>query len=198
MTLWHRAGGKRAALIADPVVFFAGAVKGARLHWKVMDAGGRVVAGNPKKTAQSAVRTPSETQLPWTLAVGAREETPAASDARRRLLIAGLGVAIVFLLLASYFIARSVRREAEVARLQSDFVSAVSHEFRSPLTSMRHLSEMLALGRVPDEDRRLRYYGTMVSETRRLQRLIETLLNFGRMEAGAKPSPVLRKWTWAR
>jgi signal transduction histidine kinase len=74
----------------------------------------------------------------------------------------------------------------EVSRLQSHFVSAVSHEFRSPLTSMRQLSEMLALGRVPGEERREKYYETLVSETRRLQRLVETLLNFGKMEAGAK------------
>jgi signal transduction histidine kinase len=70
--------------------------------------------------------------------------------------------------------------------MQSEFVSAVSHEFRSPLTSMRQLSEMLALGRVPQEKRRQVYYETLVRETARLQRLVESLLNFGRMEAGAR------------
>ena len=71
--------------------------------------------------------------------------------------------------------------------MQSDFVSAVSHEFRSPLTSIRQLSEMLLAGRVPSEDRRHVYHGTLVRETRRLQRLVEALLNFGRMEAGVRP-----------
>jgi signal transduction histidine kinase len=70
--------------------------------------------------------------------------------------------------------------------MQSDFVSAVSHEFRSPLTSIRQLSEILALGRVPSEDRRQVYYDTLVRETARLQRLVESLLNFGRMEARAR------------
>jgi signal transduction histidine kinase len=70
--------------------------------------------------------------------------------------------------------------------MQSDFVSAVSHEFRSPLTSMRQLSEILALGRVPSEERKQIYYETLVKETTRLQRLVESLLNFGRMEAGAR------------
>jgi signal transduction histidine kinase len=86
----------------------------------------------------------------------------------------------------TYFIARAIRREMEVSRLQSDFVSAVSHEFRSPLTSMRQLSELLAFGRVPSEERRHVYYETLVRETMRLQRLVESLLNFGRMEAGAR------------
>src|SRR5262249_24679535 len=86
----------------------------------------------------------------------------------------------------TYFIARAIRRENEVARMQSDFISAVSHEFRSPLTSIRQLSEILALGRAPSDARRQPYYDMLVSETGRLQRLIESLLNFGRMEAGAR------------
>jgi signal transduction histidine kinase len=73
-----------------------------------------------------------------------------------------------------------------VSRLQSEFVATVSHEFRSPLTAMRQLSEILALGRVPSEERRQKYYDTLVAETRRLQRLVETVLNFGRMEDGAR------------
>jgi len=54
------------------------------------------------------------------------------------------------------------------------------------LTSMRQLSEILAFGRVPSEDRRQRYYETLVHETERLQRLVEKLLNFGGMEAGKR------------
>jgi len=82
--------------------------------------------------------------------------------------------------------ARAIRREAEVARLQSDFVAAVSHEFRSPLTTVRQLSEMLEMGQVPSDDRRQKYYRVLAGEARRLQRLVETLLNFGKMEAGAQ------------
>ena len=70
----------------------------------------------------------------------------------------------LFLVAGTYFIARAIRREMEVSRMQSDFVSAVSHEFRSPLTSMRQLSEILALGRDPNEERRKLYYDTLVRE----------------------------------
>ncbi len=91
-----------------------------------------------------------------------------------------------FLLLGTYFIARAIGREAEVARMQSNFVSSVSHEFRSPLTSMRQLSEILALGRVPSEERRQLYYETLVRETTRLQRVVEALLNFGQLESGTR------------
>lgn len=103
-----------------------------------------------------------------------------------RLVLAMLAAVIAFLWGAVYFMARAVRREAEVSKLQSDFVAAVSHEFRSPLTTVRQLSEMLEMGQVPSEERRARYYHVLTFEARRLQRLVETLLNFGRMEAGAE------------
>jgi signal transduction histidine kinase len=98
-----------------------------------------------------------------------------------------MGVMALFLIAGTYFTARAIRGEIEVTRMQSDFVSAVSHEFRSPLTSIRQLSEILALGRAPTEERRQLYYETLVRETSRLQRLVEALLNFGRMEAGKRP-----------
>jgi len=78
-----------------------------------------------------------------------------------------------------------VSREIEVARLKSDFVSAVSHEFRTPLTTLRQLTELLTSGRVASDERRATYYDTLRRESDRLHRLVEGLLDFGRMEAGA-------------
>jgi len=78
-----------------------------------------------------------------------------------------------------------VTRELAVARLQSDFVAAVSHEFRTPLTSLKQLAELLSSGRVSTDERRSHYYRVMERESGRLQRLVEGLLDFGRMEAGA-------------
>lgn len=103
---------------------------------------------------------------------------------RRRLLLAGLAMMAVLTVLGGYFTARAAARELAVARLQSDFVSAVSREFRTPLTSMRHLTELLAGDAVPTEDRRRQYYSVLARETERLHRLVESLADFGRMEAG--------------
>jgi signal transduction histidine kinase len=77
-----------------------------------------------------------------------------------------------------------VRKELEVARLKSEFVSAVSHEFRSPLSAISHLAELLDAGRVKDEERKREYYGLIRGECGRLRRLVENLLNFARIEEG--------------
>jgi signal transduction histidine kinase len=94
-------------------------------------------------------------------------------------------VAIILLVvLACYAMARGVLREAAAGQLQSDFVSAVSHEFRSPLTTLRQLTELLAEGRIVDEERRRQYFSVLQKETSRLHKLVENLLDFGRMDAG--------------
>jgi signal transduction histidine kinase len=129
----------------------------------------------------------AESQLPWTIYVTASNNAiPAGFAYQKRFLTFGMSLMIAFLLLGAHFIAKAIRREAQMARMQSEFVSTVSHEFRSPLTSIRQLSEMLSAGRVQSDRRRQLYYETLVKETTRLQRLIESLLNFGRMEAGAR------------
>jgi signal transduction histidine kinase len=161
--------------------------QGVRLA--LTDAEGHpVLAQFSAASSRQAVRSSAETQLPWTLHVVSRDplaEWTQQGNRRRLLLLAFTSVA-AFVLAGSYFIARAVTRELEVARLQSDFVSAVSHEFRTPLASLRQLSELLTDGRVPSEKRRQEYYEALRWESERLYRLVESLLDFGRMEAGAR------------
>jgi signal transduction histidine kinase len=153
--------------------------------FRVADPEGRVIHGNGAPRAQAAFRAAAMTGLPWSLtAISLADPSPSASlTARRRLLIAGLGIFALVLGLGSVLIARAISREFAVARLQSDFVSAVSHEFRTPLTSIRQLAEMLARGRMESEQHKQRAYELMLGESDRLRRLVESLLDFGRMQA---------------
>jgi len=96
------------------------------------------------------------------------------------LLIAGI---LIFGLILTV---RSVSHELELARLKSDFVSTVSHEFKSPLTSIRQLAEMLQTGRVPSEERRQRYYDVLVEQSSRLSSLVTNILDLARIEEGRK------------
>jgi signal transduction histidine kinase len=187
LLLWRGPAERRAILVTRPASILRPILTGAEVSCAAVDAEGRVLAGEKAATSHATIRTAVETQLPWTLYVTA---TPLPSHydllAPERFLILGICVMALFLIAGTYFIARAIRRENEVVRMQADFVAAVSHEFRSPLTSMKQLSEILAAGRAPSGERRQMYYETLVRETSRLQRLIEALLNFGRMEAGGR------------
>ncbi len=63
------------------------------------------------------------------------------------------------LFFGGFMMIRSTAKELELARLKSEFVSTVSDEFRTPLMSIRYLSEMLDTGRVKGEDKKKIYYG---------------------------------------
>ncbi len=78
-----------------------------------------------------------------------------------------------------------LRQQRNLSELQADFVSKVSHELRTPLTSIRMFSETLALrrGDVATEDRCI---AALTKESERLQRLIDRLLDWGRMESGRR------------
>jgi signal transduction histidine kinase len=161
--------------------------QGVRLA--LTDAEGHPVLAQFSATPpRQAVRSSAETQLPWTLHVISRDPQVELTQQgnRRRLLLFAFTLVVTFVMVGSYFIARAVTRELEVARLQSDFVSAVSHEFRTPLASLRQLSELLSDGRVPSEGRRQEYYEGLRRASERLYRLVESLLDFGRMQAGAR------------
>jgi len=81
---------------------------------------------------------------------------------------------------------RTVAHELELAKIKSDFVSTVSHEFKSPLTSIRQLAEMLQSGRVTSEERRKRYYDVLLGQSERLSLLIDNILDFSKIEEGRK------------
>lgn len=77
------------------------------------------------------------------------------------------------------------RRDAKLSQLQADFVSKVSHELRTPLTSIRMFTETLAMrrGNPAVEEKCIE---ALTRESRRLQDLIDRLLDWGRMESGRR------------
>jgi signal transduction histidine kinase len=185
LVLWRSNGPVSAALVASADRFFE-LPAAAPAAWQLTDPEGRVISGRATAPPRSLVRVIGNSDYPWTLHTWMDPAAVPAARNSRTILLAMMGAMLVFVWGASYFMARAIRREAAVARLQSDFVAAVSHEFRSPLTAVRQMAEMLDADRVPSDGRRRKYYRLLAAEAARLQRLVETLLNFGRMEAGAE------------
>ncbi len=78
----------------------------------------------------------------------------------------------------------SLKRTADLSQLQLDFLSKVSHEFKTPLTSIRIFTETLAEERPLTDEQRAHCLRMLERETGRLDTMIGRLLDFGRMEAG--------------
>jgi len=98
----------------------------------------------------------------------------------------------IMILIGAWFLFRTVRREMQLARMQSDFVSSVSHELRTPLSLIRMFGETLEMGRVQSDEKKQEYYSTIVRETERLTGLVNNVLSFSRMESGQKAYQLTR------
>jgi signal transduction histidine kinase len=124
----------------------------------------------------------------WEMAVYLLD--PAKLTRSARTLKLTLGVLIGFLVLAigigSWLIVTDLKRQLTLARQKTDFVSNVSHELKTPLTSIRMFSELLAEGRISDKAKQRSYLGIITAETARLTRLINNVLDFARLERGEK------------
>ncbi len=104
---------------------------------------------------------------------------------RRHLFLTGGLVAVLVLGLVATI--RGAARERELARLKSDFVSTVSHELKTPLTSIRMFAEMLKEGVAgEDRERERRYHEIIVKESERLGLLIANLLDYAQIERGTR------------
>jgi len=95
-------------------------------------------------------------------------------------------VILIILACGLFFTLQTVNNELHLSRMKSYFMSTVSHEFKSPLTSIRQMAEMLVHGRVPSPERQQKYYNTILQQSERLSHLIDNILDFSKMEEGQK------------
>jgi two-component system, OmpR family, phosphate regulon sensor histidine kinase PhoR len=85
-----------------------------------------------------------------------------------------------------------VRRSTSLARLQTEFVQKVSHDLRTPLTSIRMFVETLQDGRLTDQAKIHECFDVLGEETDRLTAMVERLLRWASMEAGRRAFKPLR------
>ncbi len=89
------------------------------------------------------------------------------------LMVMSLGVGVAAVL--------QIRKAEELARVRDDFISGVSHEFRTPLTQIRMFTELLADGKLKTDEERVRSTEVINREARRLTHLVENILHFSQM-----------------
>jgi len=170
------------------------------VRFAVLDADDHAVVGTPAEespAAPVAVRTfplaffdpaavavdpPPDLGLVWWTAVATTRDDPtlaaAERGASRTLAIAG--VMTLTLAVALIVSLRAARASADLAGMRADFVSAVTHELKTPLANIRAINETLASGRTTPE--MIREYARMgIGEATRLTRLVDNLLAYSRV-----------------
>jgi signal transduction histidine kinase len=106
---------------------------------------------------------------------------------QKQLLWVGIILLLVLTMIAGLAMtARVVRREMELGRMQNDFIAAVSHEFKSPIASIRLLMERITGGKVHSEQATAEYYAAIDRESERLERLVNRLLEWQQIQAGRR------------
>ncbi|MCA2977563.1 MAG: two-component sensor histidine kinase [Myxococcaceae bacterium] len=177
------AGGEPAQLSMVPVKQVPAEGVLARLASGVSEA--REAALGPPELASLSLPAPMQD---FRLVAQALGEDPVgkASARNRTVYVVLLTLFYVTLALGVVYTGRSLYREARLSRLKTDFVSLVSHELRTPLTSIRMFIDMLAMGRVKDPAEMQTVLDLLSRETSRLSTMIETVLDFSRLESGKK------------
>lgn len=103
----------------------------------------------------------------------------------RRTLVLLIAAALAAIAFGGWIVFADTRRQLALAQKKTDFVSNVSHELKTPLTSIRMFAEMMQGGNVAAE-KRPQYLRIIVAEAERLTRLINNVLDFARLERKQK------------
>ena len=94
-----------------------------------------------------------------------------------------LGVYLIVLLVGGLFVIyRLAATQLDLSQKKADFVSAVSHELKTPLSTIRMYGEILVEGWVEDDEKRESYYRYIHDESERLSRLIQNVLQLAELE----------------
>lgn len=135
--------------------------------------------------ADAFLSAPASRFMPeWNLALYLQGKDPFTAAAARQEAVyfwtALTGIAAILLLAA--ILGLYLRRQIRLTRLKNDLIATVSHELKTPLSSMRVLTDTLLADRVRDPRVQREYLGLIARENVRLSRLIDNFLTFSRME----------------
>jgi tetratricopeptide (TPR) repeat protein len=97
-----------------------------------------------------------------------------------------LVLVVGFTAFGGYLLWRDIGRELAIAEMRSQFAASVSHELKTPLTSIRMFAEALTMGVKKRPEEQKEYLQTIISESERLSRLLNNVLDFSKIEQGTR------------
>ena len=124
---------------------------------------------------------------PWKIEIyDVSGDSPAFLGIRKSFYFWTILTLITVLIFGVVLIMMTIAREREILKIKSDFVSSVSHELKTPLTSIKALTERLLEGKVKSRAKMTEYFSVISQDTEKLTRLVKNVLDFSKIEEGKK------------
>ena len=170
--------------VTPPVPAFDGLVVAVRASeiLKQLDVSGAAI--RLATAAERAGQSLGESFSGLRIVIATTDE--AKSGSGRSVLAVALILALTFTMVAGYLLWRDVQRDLRLAEMRSQFVSSITHELKTPLTAIRMFAETLKLDEEVNREIRAEYLDTILHESERLSRLVDNVLDFGKIERGRK------------
>ena len=150
---------------------------------------GRILSeyGNPSSKEPTVTTYFDESFPPWRVDIFSVEKKGLeVMDLRKSFYFWTILTILVLLTFGTVLVVRTVSHEMEVLRLKSDFVSSVSHEFKTPITAIKTLIERLQQGKVKSLDKRKEYYSIISKDADKLSSLVRNILDYSKVDAGRR------------
>jgi two-component system phosphate regulon sensor histidine kinase PhoR len=156
--------------------------------YNVVDSEGNLIFGSRIKESGEFIvgwKIPS-TLYEWRIQVAPTQASFYEATSKKKHLYDSITVGIAFciLFLGIGMLVYMAEQERRLGRLKEEFIANVSHELKTPLSIIQLYSDILDLGKIKDPEKEKKYLQTISREGERLGSLIDTVLDFSRMERG--------------
>jgi signal transduction histidine kinase len=148
----------------------------------------KIIFGDAKVSQGSPVITEffPENFPPWRLELYQTGEDESGFFLYKNIFFWTILALLFILFFGSGLIIRTIIHEVNLLNLKSEFIASVSHEFKTPLTSMAAVIERLLDDEVKDSDKAQEYYRILSHDSERLKRLVKNVLDFTKIEEGKR------------
>lgn len=175
--------------IASALVGYEDTFKGSDSAYRIVDASDDFVAGLAKPAGRPFATASVADCFPgWKVELYFKggEIFDKAADRQIAIYVWTGALVILLILVVGAFAARAIGRQIRLNKMKNDFIATVSHELKTPLSSMRVLVDTLLEGNIKDETQTEEYLRLTARENERLSRMIDNFLTFSRMERNKK------------
>jgi len=166
-------------------------VKNISQRWKnvpfsIVDENDSLLVGSIPDSSNVISQSRLSEAFAWEFSLYEKDVKEIRQESRQRMyLMYGLLLfSLITVFFGSFFMLRFIIQEHKLLAMKANFLSSVSHELKTPLTSIKMFAEMMARGRVAKVEKVQEYSGLIGKEATRLENLIGAILNYTRMEHG--------------